>query len=119
MPMAPSRPCPVPGCPGLVSEERGCSIHPGATGDGEPRPNSAKRGYGQRHRKWRRMVLARQPTCADPFGRHGGRLVTATVADHIVPLRRGGDWRLENGQGLCVSCHNRKTAREQRQGDRP
>ncbi|MBF0418341.1 MAG: HNH endonuclease [Magnetococcales bacterium] len=34
----------------------------------------------------------------------------ATVVDHIVPIKNGGDrWADENLQPLCVSCHNRKT----------
>ena len=35
------------------------------------------------------------------------------VADHINPIKDGGerfDWA--NLQGLCISCHNRKTAGE-------
>jgi len=39
--------------------------------------------------------------------------VAAVVADHIKPIKDGGerfDW--VNLQGLCISCHNRKTARE-------
>jgi 5-methylcytosine-specific restriction protein A len=42
-----------------------------------------------------------------------GRLVAAKVVDHITPLKAGGE-RVDasNLQGLCVSCHNAKTARE-------
>jgi len=42
-----------------------------------------------------------------------GLVVATKVADHIRPLKDGGerfDWI--NPQGLCVSCHNLKTARE-------
>jgi len=54
-------------------------------------------------------VLARDPVCRICWK------AAATVADHIKPLSRGGDWSLENGQGLCHPCHSRKTAQEQTQ----
>ena len=42
-----------------------------------------------------------------------GRVVTAVVADHVTPLKDGGArFDTANLQALCVSCHNRKTARE-------
>ena len=60
------------------------------------------------HRRWRLMILARHPLCRDPAGcRQPG-----VVADHIRPLADGGDWSLENGQGMCVRHHNAKAARE-------
>jgi 5-methylcytosine-specific restriction enzyme A len=35
------------------------------------------------------------------------------VVDHVVPLKDGGArFDRANLQPLCVSCHNRKTARE-------
>jgi 5-methylcytosine-specific restriction protein A len=52
------------------------------------------------------LILARDPICRIC------KVEASTVADHIVPLRRGGDWGLENGQGLCASCHGKKTAKE-------
>ena len=54
---------------------------------------------------------ARNPVCAVCAAR--GRVVAAVVADHVVPLKDGGarfDWA--NLAGCCVSCHNRKSARE-------
>lgn len=58
------------------------------------------------------MVLARQPICGDPYKRHVGVVVPATVADHIISLSKGGTWSLRNGQGLCASCHGVKNAKE-------
>lgn len=42
-----------------------------------------------------------------------GRLKPATVVDHIVPIKHGGDAfpPLTGLQALCPSCHGRKTAR--------
>jgi hypothetical protein len=40
-------------------------------------------------------------------------LVAAKVVDHVTPLKDGGErFDASNLQGLCVSCHNAKTARE-------
>ena len=89
--------CPRPACPQLTP----CPQHSGRPPDS--RPSAHRRGYDGRHTAWRRMVLAREPEC-----RVCG--APATVADHIVPLRAGGTWELTNGQALCASCHNRKTA---------
>jgi 5-methylcytosine-specific restriction endonuclease McrA len=75
----------------------------------QSRPNSAKRGYGYQHREWRDAVLDRDSVCAHC------RSMPATQADHIVPFRRGGArFDVCNGQGLCISCHSKKTARERK-----
>ena len=78
------------------------------------RPTASKRGYGYHWQRLRRMVLARQPLCQDPFGTHAHHheLVPATEVDHITPLAAGGGNSLENLQGLCKSCHSRKTRQE-------
>jgi hypothetical protein len=34
----------------------------------------------------------------------------STVADHVVPVRQGGQWSMENGQGACDLCHQWKRA---------
>jgi 5-methylcytosine-specific restriction enzyme A len=63
----------------------------------------------------RRLVLARQPLCADPYGWHAavGRIEVATQVDHIVGLAAGGAAYDEgNLQSLCTRCHGRKTAKE-------
>ena len=79
----------------------------------DARPPSNQRGYGYAHRQWRTRVLRAWPHCADPFGKHPDLAVPSTVADHIIPLSRGGDSSLENGQGLCASCHGIKIRLEQ------
>jgi 5-methylcytosine-specific restriction enzyme A len=61
---------------------------------------------------WRRDVLRRDPWCRDPGGRHPSELRASTAADHVLPLTAGGSWELENGQGLCASCHAAKTTAE-------
>src|SRR5712664_2524842 len=72
--------------------------------DARRRGNSHERGYDARHRRWRKIILWRDPICK------GCGKALSTHADHIVPLSQGGTWQLSNGQGLCESCHNTKTA---------
>lgn len=63
---------------------------------------------------WRRLranFLRLNPLCKACADR--GQTIAAVVVDHITPIKEGGA-RLDkcNLQSLCVSCHNRKTARE-------
>jgi 5-methylcytosine-specific restriction protein A len=81
------------------------------------RGSAASRGYGARHRRWRELVLARDPVCVDPFGDHAavGEVAPSTDADHIKRIEEGGArFDLANGQGLCATCHGKKTAMETR-----
>jgi 5-methylcytosine-specific restriction endonuclease McrA len=53
----------------------------------------------------RAACLRRDPVCRTPgCGR------ASTHADHVVPRARGGPDDLVNLQGLCASCHNRRSA---------
>ena len=80
------------------------------------RPSAARRGYGRRWRKARAAFLACHPLCA--ACRAQGRVVPATVVDHVVPHR--GDqklfWDESNWEPFCKPCHDAKTAREGRWG---
>ncbi len=41
-----------------------------------------------------------------------GRMVLATVVDHVTPISAGGAaFDLDGTQSLCPSCHSKKTAR--------
>lgn len=102
MPTAPRWPCRMPGCPQLQP----CPVHKTAWRVNPERGTTAARGYGARHRRWRQLVLARDPVC-----RACGR-APSTVADHVVSLAAGGDWTLENGQGMCRACHAAKSRDE-------
>lgn len=61
----------------------------------------------------RQQILMRDSLCVECAKR--GRFIPATEADHIKPHK--GDMSLfldiDNGQGLCKSCHSEKTMREQ------
>lgn len=71
----------------------------------ERRGTSAERGYGERWRKARAGYLRVHPLCVAHLA--NGRVVVATVLDHIVPHK--GDmalfWDSSNWQPLCEWCH--------------
>lgn len=52
------------------------------------------------------MILAKEPIC------RSCRTRFATQVDHVLPLSMGGDDSEGNLQGLCASCHSKKTRRE-------
>jgi 5-methylcytosine-specific restriction enzyme A len=102
--------CQAPDC-GVLVPHGHCPAH-------APRALRSRPGYALVHRwlgsrRWQQLraeVLRDDPFCrACPPGR---RRVTADI-DHIIP--HGGDpqrfWDRANLQGLCKSCHARKTAR--------
>lgn len=66
-----------------------------------------------RHR--RAQQLSKEPACAY-CRRFDGRLVPATVADHLVPHR--GDSALFAGplQSLCATCHASRKQQQERGG---
>ncbi|SRR5712691_5229009 len=73
-----------------------------------------------RWRRLRKLVIAKHPLCADPFGYHAqdGRLALTEEVDHIVELARRPDLAFveSNLQGLCCPCHAVKSARERASG---
>lgn len=118
MPNAAMHVCQRPGC-GALCVKRYCDRHLFADSRklarqalDKKRGSSSKRGYNAHHRRWRTMVLARDPLCkinvlCDPM-----LPALSTHADHVVALSKGGTWELENGQGACDRCHSYKTATE-------
>jgi len=65
-------------------------------------------------RRCRREFAALNPKriCAEHFKR--GRIEPATIVDHIVPrsVRPELELNVANLQWLCQTCHNQKTARD-------
>ena len=114
MPRRPQTPCRYPGCPKLVPYGRKyCDEHEQQY-QGE-RKNAVLRGYGREWQKARRFFLKRHPWCVRC--KEKGRLVPATVVDHIKPHRGNPDlfWDEKNWQPLCKSCHDHKTMTEDRE----
>lgn len=115
MPYAPARPCSEPGCPGLTTHRKGrCATHLRLRNAEETdrRGTASQRGYGAKWRKARIRWLQEHPLCVTCDAE--GRVVAATVVDHIVPHK--GDQRLfwdrRNWQSLCKYHHDQKTAGE-------
>ena len=82
--------------------------------NGQERRDSAVRGYDSKWRKARERFLKCHPLCVQC--QREGRLVKATVVDHIKPHR--GDpilfWDERNWQPLCKHHHDVKTMTEDR-----
>ncbi len=119
MPRRPAKPCRQPGCPELVRNQSAyCEQHQQDHQRvyDQQRGSSAQRGYGARWRRLRRIKLASDPLCADPFEAHADQVVMATEVDHIIPRKQGGQDTMENLQSLCKSCHSRKTRLENAKG---
>jgi len=113
MPTTPPAACRQPGCSGLV---RGgvCSVcgpqraQSQAAHDSK-RGTAAQRGYDGRWQRLRLVHLAAHPLCAMCLA--AGRVTAATLVDHILPVRDGGELLSEaNLQSLCTECHASKTA---------
>lgn len=104
------RACPTPGCPNLTDGGRCTDCQRQAD---QQRGTAHHRGYtGPRHRRFRRLVLQRDPLCA-----LCGAI--ATVADHwpmsrqaLTDLGRNPD-DPACGRALCHRCHSRETGRLQ------
>lgn len=78
--------------------------------------NAHQRGYTREWRKVSRAFLQANPVCSgfDSLCEERGLVRPSTEVDHVIPHR--GNMRLfwdqTNWQGLCHTCHCRKTARE-------
>lgn len=105
MPSRPPRPCAYKGCPALT-HQRYCNQHAAMMVTRDTRPTAARRGYNAEWRRIRDEVLIQEPYCRICRSR------PSVDVDHIVPLSRGGSHDRCNLQGLCISCHRRKTRNE-------
>ena len=124
MPKRPKKPCTHPGCPELVRAGQGskCEKHKkeytrAKDQDHDRRRGTAhERGYTARWQRYRVMYLRANPLCRECHGK--GRITPATVVDHITPHKGYHDlfWNPDNHQPLCKPCHDRKTARERKDG---
>lgn len=109
MPHRPRTMCKHPGCPELVSYgEKYCGNHKGLHKN-DDRESSKERGYDSAWAKARKRYLVTHPLCVKC--KEAGRYEMATVVDHIIPHRGNKTlfWDESNWQGLCKSCHDKKT----------
>jgi 5-methylcytosine-specific restriction protein A len=73
--------------------------------------SARQRGYGAQHQKLRKQLLAREPLCRPCQAK--GQVTAATIADHIVPIAKGGAiYDISNMQPVCSDCHDAKTRKD-------
>lgn len=127
MPRLNNKSCEYPGCT-AVSGARFCSAHRSERtynreSYDKSRGTAAKRGYGARWQRLRKVILKRDPICV--ICRKEKRTTPSQDVDHIVPIKvydaglvprdyNGGKNSRGNLQGLCRSCHTKKTLDDQR-----
>ena len=71
--------------------------------------NASQRGYDWTWAKVSKYVRTNEPVC------RMCKCALATMVDHIVPLKQGGDrLALDNLQPLCNGCHASKTQADKR-----
>lgn len=114
----PGQPCLQSGCPHPASSRGRCDQHARAKARAidRRRPNSRDRGHTPQWAAFRRRYLAENPWCACTADDcHGTQECTrdAHDLDHLDGTGRTGPNAYEptNLQGLCKSCHSRKTVR--------
>lgn len=110
MPRKARTPCKKTGCPRLTKSGVGYCDEHAPPKKPDPRPSAARRGYGRRWRKIRKMHLRRHPLCYDCTAE--GRTTEATEVHHVRPLSEGGTHAFGNLMSLCKSHHSRRTALE-------
>ena len=116
MPFAAKRPCCTFGCGNLVT--RGYCEACQAKGKGQDtRPSAAARLYGHAWRVASKAYLRKHPLCVGYPRKdnvHELVIAPATCVDHIIPHRGNVElfWKRDNWQGLCDTCHSRKTVEE-------
>lgn len=114
MPFKPKHPCRYPGCPELTNESY-CEKHKKLVNqqyNKYQRDDFSKNFYNTpRWREKRKRYLQQHPFCVECL--KGGTYVKATMVDHIIPIKQGGSmFDDDNLQGLCWSCHSRKSIQE-------
>lgn len=82
------------------------------------RGSAASRGYDRAWQRLRAAHLADEPLCRMCGAE--GRIVPATVVDHIQPISVRPELRLDDGnlQALCQAHHNARTANQVADGHR-
>ena len=69
-----------------------------------------ERGYGKEHERIRKELMRTVILCEICTAE--GRTTAGEVADHIVPLAKGGSGDRSNYRWICKECHARVTAEE-------
>jgi 5-methylcytosine-specific restriction protein A len=117
MPRSAPTPCRQGGCSALVDKPGFCDKHRREAF--KIQKQTVTDDYKERNRFYQRVAwksvrtlqLQLEPLCREC--RKLGKLVAATVVDHIIPIANGGaELDLDNLQSLCRSHHEAKTRTE-------
>ena len=78
------------------------------------RGSAASRGYDAEWRSASKTYLRQYPLCAECA--RNGRATTATLVDHVIPIRLAPHRRLDhtNWQSLCTPCHSSWKQKQER-----
>lgn len=68
---------------------------------------SKKRAYTKEEKK--QLLLIQDCECASCRKKLELDLMSMYEADHVIPFKDGGETVIENGEALCISCHQMKT----------
>ncbi len=114
MPRKPLKPCRYPNCPKLTDSQY-CDEHKriiDSNYNKYERDNVSQKFYQSAEwRAVRKQKLNLNPLCEECERK--GKLVKATMVDHIKPIKQGGGaLDLNNLQSLCWHCHSSKSAKE-------
>jgi len=96
----PKRPCVRYGCKALTNGGY-CEAHK------PKRPSARAQGYDSRWDGYSKAFLRDNPFCCDPFGRHRGQVIRATVTGHKVAHKGNTQmlWDKSNHYPLCSGCN--------------
>jgi len=107
MPNAAPRFCSEPRCPEMASYKGRCRAHARVQERSRYNTDTRKWYYTEAWKVLRQIVLNEQPICVEC------NLMASTEVDHKVPHRGNAIlfWDRDNLQGMCATCHSRKTQR--------
>jgi 5-methylcytosine-specific restriction enzyme A len=71
-----------------------------------------QRGYGRAHETMRAHLMTTVVICEECRRANPPRITIGTIADHIIPLAKGGTGDRSNYQLLCDDCGREKDARD-------
>lgn len=71
-----------------------------------------ERGYGREHDRMRKHLMATVILCEHCKRQSPPRTTVGVIADHVIPLAKGGTGDRSNYQLLCKPCAAEKDARD-------
>ena len=74
--------------------------------------SAAQRGYGKQHQAIRAELLRTVILCEACQRKTPPRVTAGCIADHIIPLSKGGTGDRSNYQLLCRECAAEKDAKD-------